>query len=91
MLFLPAITIIRLPFGLIATDRRDNGLSLYFYRPLGLASYLAGKVLIIAFFIGANYDFMVSGMYTWPEVINTTGLLGGAGQAMAASGLPLTR
>lgn len=36
--------------GLIATDRRDNGLSLYFSRPLGLSSYLAGKVVIVLFF-----------------------------------------
>ncbi len=36
--------------GLIASDRRDNGLSLYFSRPLGLASYVLGKTLIIVFF-----------------------------------------
>ncbi len=36
--------------GLISTDRRDNGLSLYFSRPLGLASYVGGKSLIIVFF-----------------------------------------
>jgi ABC-type transport system involved in multi-copper enzyme maturation permease subunit len=36
--------------GLIANDRRDNGLSLYFSRPLGLASYIGGKSLIIMFF-----------------------------------------
>ena len=36
--------------GLIATDRRDNGLSLYFSRPLGLASYIGGKSLVIIFF-----------------------------------------
>ncbi|MFT5783323.1 MAG: ABC-2 type transport system permease protein, partial [Candidatus Krumholzibacteriia bacterium] len=41
--------------GLIATDRRDNGLSLYFSRPLGLASYVGGKSLIIMF-----YYFMVT-------------------------------
>ena len=29
--------------GLIATDRRDNGLSLYFSRPLGLRSYVGGQ------------------------------------------------
>lgn len=32
---------------LIATDRRDNGLSLYFSRPLGVPEYVAGKVLIV--------------------------------------------
>jgi len=36
--------------GLIATDRRDNGLSLYFSRPLGLASYIGGKSLIVMFY-----------------------------------------
>ena len=36
--------------GLIAADRRDNGLSLYFSRPLDLASYIGGKTLIILFF-----------------------------------------
>ena len=38
--------------GLIATDRRDNGLSLYFSRPLGLTSYVAGKALVVMFFFG---------------------------------------
>jgi len=41
--------------GLIAADRRDNGLSLYFSRPLDLASYVGGKTLIILF-----YYFMVT-------------------------------
>jgi hypothetical protein len=36
--------------GLIATDRRDNGLSLYFSRPLGLRDYVGGKALIIVFY-----------------------------------------
>lgn len=36
--------------GLVANDRRDNGLSLYFSRPLGLRSYLGGKALIVMFF-----------------------------------------
>ena len=36
--------------GLIATDRRDNGLSLYFSRPLGLKSYIGGKALIVLFY-----------------------------------------
>ena len=31
-------------------DRRDNGLSLYFSRPLGLKDYLLGKALILMFF-----------------------------------------
>lgn len=36
--------------GLIANDRRDNGLSLYFSRPLGLKSYIGGKSLVIMFY-----------------------------------------
>jgi ABC-2 type transport system permease protein len=32
---------------LIATDRRENGLSLYFSRPLGVPDYVAGKVLTV--------------------------------------------
>ncbi len=36
--------------GLVATDRRDNGLSLYFSRPLGLKAYIGGKSAIIMFF-----------------------------------------
>jgi ABC-type transport system involved in multi-copper enzyme maturation permease subunit len=33
--------------GLVARDRRENGLSLYFSRPISLADYLAGKTLIV--------------------------------------------
>jgi len=36
--------------GLVAQDRQDNGLSLYFSRPLDLKDYVAGKALIIVFF-----------------------------------------
>jgi len=36
--------------GLIAADRRDNGLSLYFSRPLSLIDYLGGKAGIVLFF-----------------------------------------
>ena len=36
--------------GLIATDRRENGLSLYFSRPLGLLDYIGGKALTIVVF-----------------------------------------
>jgi ABC-2 type transport system permease protein len=32
---------------LIAADRRENGLSLYFSRPLGVPDYVAGKVLTV--------------------------------------------
>jgi ABC-type transport system involved in multi-copper enzyme maturation permease subunit len=33
--------------GLIARDRQDNGLSLYFSRPISLADYLSGKALVV--------------------------------------------
>ncbi len=33
--------------GLIARDRQDNGLSLYFSRPISLTDYLLGKVLVV--------------------------------------------
>ncbi len=36
--------------GLVAADRRDNGLSLYFSRPLDLNSYIGGKALIVIFY-----------------------------------------
>jgi len=36
--------------GLIAADRRDNGLSLYFSRPLGLKDYVGGKAAIVLAF-----------------------------------------
>ena len=33
--------------GLIARDRRENGLSLYFSRPISLFDYLGGKTLVV--------------------------------------------
>lgn len=36
--------------GLIASDRRENGLSLYFSRPLGLLDYVGGKALTVVSF-----------------------------------------
>ncbi len=36
--------------GLIARDRREHGLALYFARPLRLVDYVAGKGLIILFY-----------------------------------------
>ena len=36
--------------GLVANDRRDNGLSLYFSRPLGLNFYVGGKALVVIFY-----------------------------------------
>jgi len=50
----------------------------------------AGKVLIIAFLIGAFFDFLIEGMHVWPMVINTTSLLDGAGAAMAGAGFEIS-
>jgi ABC-type transport system involved in multi-copper enzyme maturation permease subunit len=44
--FVFVITVI-LGAGLIARDKQDNGLSLYFSRPISLFDYLGGKVLVV--------------------------------------------
>jgi putative OPT family oligopeptide transporter len=44
----------------------------------------AGKVLIVAFVLGALYDFLTSGMNLWSEMITSRGVLGDAGAGMAA-------
>lgn len=44
--FVFLVTVI-LGAALIAADRRENGLSLYFSRPISLLDYLAGKVLVV--------------------------------------------
>ncbi len=45
----------------------------------------AGKVLIVAFFLGAGYDFLVEAVHLWPADVSTGVLLGGAGDAMESS------
>ncbi len=45
--FFVFLVVAMLGAGLIARDREENGLSLYFSRPLSLADYLAGKALVI--------------------------------------------
>jgi len=62
--------------GLVATDRRDNGLSLYFSRPLGLASYIGGKSAIIMFFYFIVTLFPVYALCVFAYVIapDATGL-----------------
>lgn len=62
--------------GLISTDRRDNGLSLYFSRPLGLASYVGGKSLIIMFFYCMVTLFPVYALCLFAYLIapNATGM-----------------
>lgn len=46
--------------GLITRDREDNGLALYFARPLGLGDYVLGKGLITLF-----YYFAVTLLPVW--------------------------
>lgn len=48
------------------------------------AGATAGKVLIVAFVVGAAYDFMVEGMSLWPMALSTSHLPGGIGEAMSA-------
>ena len=50
----------------------------------------AGKLLIIAFLVGAVFDFLIEGMHMWPMVINTTSLLGGVGDSMASGGFEIS-
>jgi len=55
--------------GLIANDRRDNGLSLYFSRPLGLKAYVGGKGLVIMFFYGTVTLLPVYGLCLFAYLI----------------------
>jgi putative OPT family oligopeptide transporter len=50
----------------------------------------AGKVLIIAFLLGAVFDFVIEGMHAWPMVINSTALLGDVGQTMGGAGFEIS-
>jgi putative OPT family oligopeptide transporter len=43
----------------------------------------AGKILIMAFFLGAGYDFLVEGFHLWNPSISTSAILGSVGDAMA--------
>jgi putative OPT family oligopeptide transporter len=43
----------------------------------------AGKVLIIAFFIGAAFDFMAEGMHLWNPAITSEHILGPLGESLS--------
>lgn len=70
--------------GLVATDRRDNGLSLYFSRPLDLKGYVAGKVSILLVFYSlvtllpavtlCVFAYLVAPEATGPELLLLTPL-----------------
>jgi putative OPT family oligopeptide transporter len=49
----------------------------------------AGKVLIIAFLLGAVFDFSIEGFNLWPGEITTTGVLGSLGETMASNGFEI--
>ncbi len=44
----------------------------------------AGKILIMAFVLGAGYDFLVEAVHLWNPGISTSHILGSAGEAMAS-------
>ena len=48
--FFMAILLAVVGTRLIARDRRDNGLALYFARPLTLVDYVLGKLIIVVFY-----------------------------------------
>ncbi|MBN2495184.1 MAG: oligopeptide transporter, OPT family [Deltaproteobacteria bacterium] len=43
----------------------------------------AGKILILAFLLGACYDFLVEGVHLWNSGISTSAVLGGVGDYLA--------
>ncbi len=44
----------------------------------------AGKILLLAFALGALFDFSIEAMHLWNSAINTTQVFGGVGEAMAS-------
>ncbi|MCP4599344.1 MAG: oligopeptide transporter, OPT family [Proteobacteria bacterium] len=50
----------------------------------------AGKVLIIAFLLGAIFDFLIEAVNLWPAVISTSQVLGSTGETMAAHGFEIS-
>ncbi len=49
----------------------------------------AGKVLLMAFGVGAVYDFLVEAVHAWNPTLTSKALLGGVGQKMSALRLDL--
>jgi putative OPT family oligopeptide transporter len=49
----------------------------------------AGKLLIIAFLLGAGFDFMIEGFHLWPGMISSTAVFGDLGRTMAANGFEI--
>ena len=49
----------------------------------------AGKILLMAFALGAAFDFLVEGVRLWNSNISTTAILGDVGKQMSGVGLEL--
>jgi putative OPT family oligopeptide transporter len=49
----------------------------------------AGKILLMAFLLGAGYDFIVEAFHLWNPDISTANILGSFGQAMAGARIEL--
>jgi len=47
----------------------------------------AGKILLLAFALGALFDFSIEALHLWNPGLNTTHMLGGLGRQMASIGL----
>jgi len=54
------------------------------------AGATAGKVLIMAFFLGAVFDFAVEVLHLWPSGITTGGVMGGLGETMSGARFDIT-
>jgi len=50
----------------------------------------AGKVLLLSFALGAGYDFLADAMHLWNSGINTTAMLGSAGEIAADYGIEVS-
>ncbi len=50
----------------------------------------AGKVLIMAFLLGAAFDFLIEGVHLWPSAMSTSTLPGGIGELMSGSRFELS-
>jgi uncharacterized oligopeptide transporter (OPT) family protein len=54
------------------------------------ASGSAGKILLIAFFLGAGFDFCVEALHLWNPRLNTTSMLGEVGVGMHGMGMEVS-
>ncbi len=61
---------------LVSRDRRDNGLALYFARPLSVPDYVAGKGLVVLFYfcLVTLFPVYALSLYGWMVTAGGTGL-----------------